>query len=96
MWIMGNPRLRNGPALDIADDDENTQAVLDRKPVAGPDEGVVRRETGTPEFRLAALARLVEYTVAATVLGGFPPDELSTRELLDAQRQAEMDDRQGE
>ena len=30
MWIMGNPRLRNGPALDIADDDENTQAVLDR------------------------------------------------------------------
>ena len=73
---MGNPRLRNGPALDIADDDENTQAVLDRKPVAGPDEGVVRRETGTPEFRLAALARLVEYTGPLRYLAGFPRTSL--------------------
>ncbi len=102
LWIMGNPRLRNGPALDIADDDENTQAVLDRvkvlgrQPVQNPDERVVRHETRTPEFRVAALARLVEYTVAATVLSGFPPDELSNRELLETQRQAEMEDWQRE
>ena len=36
LWIMGNPRLRNGPALDIADDDENSQAIRDRAKAAGP------------------------------------------------------------
>ena len=48
LWFMGNPRLRNGPQLDIADDDENSVAIMDRAkvlyrdPVPDPDGAVVK------------------------------------------------------
>lgn len=100
LWFMGNPRLRNGPRLDVADDDENTRAILDRAkplyrdPIPNPDKNVVK--LAEPAFRRAALARLVEYTMACTVLNSFPPDLPSNRELLEAQRQTEMEDWQRE
>ena len=78
LWLMGNPRLRGGPQLDIADDDENARAIMDRAkalerdPVPNPDGAVVKLKD--LEFRRAALARLVEYAMAASVLSEFPPD----------------------
>ena len=100
LWFMGNPKMRNGPSLDIGDRDENSRAIedrakmLNRAPVPNPDGDVVTLRT--PEFCLAALARLVEYTMACRVLEGFPPDELSSQEQLEAQRQSEMEDWQRE
>ena len=98
--LLDTPDLRNGPSLDIGDRDENSRAIedrakmLNRAPVPNPDKDVVTLRS--PEFCLAALARLVEYTVACRVLEGFPPDELSSQEQLEAQRLSEMEDWQRE
>ncbi len=96
VWFMGNSKLKGGPRLDIGDDDESAQAIMDRvkplhrEPIANPDKTVVKLKD--PSFKRAALARLVEYTKACSKMRGFPPAPLSSRLLLEAQRQAEMAD----
>ena len=102
IWFMGDTQDEGGARLGITADDENTRALLDRAkllerdPVPNPDITVVREQVKELEFRKAVLARIVEYTMAAAVLDGFPPDLPSNERLLAAQRQAEMADWQRE
>ena len=96
VWFMGNPKDEGGPQLGITNDDENTRAILrrvkmlTRDPIPEPDESVVNEDS--LEFRKAALARIVEYTMACSVLSKFPPDLPSNRELQEQQRRTEMAD----
>ena len=97
LWFMGNPRDDGSPRLGITNDDENTRAILgrvkmlQREPVQYPDLDVVNLET--PEFGRAALARLVEYTMAChRNLSRFPSAPSSSHLLLAEQQQAEAED----
>ena len=96
LWFMGNTQDEGGPQLGIANDDENARAILDRVKllqrdrVPNPEEAVVNLRE--PEFGQAALARLVEYTMACRVLSRFPASPLSNELLLESQRQAEAAD----
>ena len=96
VWFMGNPKDEDGPQLGITNDDESTRAILrrvkmlTRDPIPDPDESVVNEDS--LEFRKAALARIVEYTMACSSLGKFPHDLPSNKELQEAQRRTEMAD----
>ena len=98
LWFTGNPKDEGGPQLGITNDDENTRAVLGRakmlyrETIQNPDRTVVKQQTAEPEFRRAALARLVEYTKACSALREFPPDLPSNQPRQEGQRQTEMAD----
>ena len=96
LWIQGNLRdNRDAPSLGISDEDsEDGMAILDRaKMLARPtipeddqDKGVVL--LNTPEFKRAALARIVLYCGVFGGLG-FPDSIESLGHLLDEQKQRE-------
>ena len=98
MWFMGNNRDEGGARLGITNDDENTRAILGRakmllrETIPNPDKTVVKQRTAELDFRHAALARLVQYTMACSKLWEFPPDLPSNRPMQEVQRQAEMAD----
>ena len=98
LWFTGNPKDEGGARLGITNDDENTRAilarakVLHRETIPNPDRTVVKEQTAEPEFKRAALARLVEYTMACSKMRGFPPDLPSNVSLQEAQRQTEVAD----
>lgn len=98
LWFVGNPKDEGGAELGVADDDENTRTILDRvrilerKSIPEPDRSVVKRQTAKPEFKRAALARLLEYTMACSKLNRFPPDLASNQERREAQQNTERAD----
>ena len=96
LWVMGNPKSgRDTPSLGIEDDSEDSAAILDRArmlerpmiPVDKQQSYVVLLDT--PEFRAAALARIVQY---CKIYGeaGFPETIPSFSHLVDQQRQREI------
>ena len=96
LWIQGNPRdSRDAPSLGIDDEDsEDTLAILDRaKMLARPTIPASEQEAdvvllSTPEFKAAALARIVDYTM---IYGGltFPKTIESLGHLLGEQKERE-------
>ena len=96
LWVQGNPKAgRDTPSLGIEEDSEDSAAILDRArmlerpmiPVDVQDPSVVL--LNTPEFKTAALARIVQYT---KIYGsaGFPDTIPSFRHLVDQQRRREI------
>ena len=98
LWFVGNSKDEGGARLGITNNDENTHAILGRakmlyrETIPNPDKTVVKEQTSDLDFKRAALARLVEYTTACSVLHEFPADPPSTGSLQEAQRQTELAD----
>ena len=98
LWFVANTRDEGGAELGIADDDQNTRAILDRvrilerERIMEQDRSVVRRQTAKPEFKRAALARLVEYTKACNRMSQFPSDLVSNQGRREAQQNTERAD----
>ena len=95
LWIMGNSRAgSDSPALGIAEDDEDSGAIMDRAKMLNreriPDELQVKDVVTLhmPEFKRAALARIVDYCKAYGELE-FPSTVPSLAGLLEQQREME-------
>ena len=98
VWFLGNDEdedeegAGSAPQLGIGQDDSNSRAIqeraklLKRSRIQNPDKAVVNLKT--QEFREAALARLIEYTMEWWDKE-FPESIPSAVELLEAQKDAE-------